>query len=69
MIFKPCTGECNEDGSHCEGCGRSHEDIAEMRELVGGLVAYAEKKGYENVEDFADGVAGSIKFAMGGGHG
>lgn len=69
MIFKPCTGECTEDGSHCEGCGRSHEDIAEMRELVGGLVAYAEKKGYENVEDFADGVAGSIKFAMGGGHG
>jgi hypothetical protein len=69
VIFKPCTGECTEDGSHCEGCGRSHEDIAEMRELVGGLVAYAEKKGYENVEDFADGVAGSIKFAMGGGHG
>jgi len=69
VIFNPCTGECTEDGSHCEGCGRSHEDIAEMRELVGGLVAYAEKKGYENVEDFADGVAGSIKFAMGGGHG
>lgn len=69
MIFNPCTGECTEDGSHCEGCGRSHEDIAEMRELVGGLVAYAEKKGYENVEDFAAGVAGSIKFAMGGGHG
>lgn len=68
MIFKPCTGECTEDGTHCGGCGRSHEDIAEMRALVGGLVAYAEKKGYENVEDFADGVAGSIKFTMGGGH-
>lgn len=65
MIFKPCNGQCTEEGTHCEGCGRSHEEIAEMKELVGGLVAFAEKMEYENIEDFANGVAGSIGYAMG----
>lgn len=65
MIFNPCNGNCTEEGTHCEGCGRSQQEVAEMRELVGALVAYAEKKQYENIEDFADGVAGSIKFKMG----
>ncbi len=69
MIFKPCNGNCTEEGTHCEGCGRTQEEVAELRELVGALVAYAERKGYENVEDFADGVAGSIKYRMLGEHG
>ena len=68
MIFNPCNGECTEDRAHCKGCGRSHEDIAEMRRLVGALVAYAEQKEYENIEDFANGVAGSIRYAMSGEH-
>jgi len=68
VIFNPCNGECTEDGAHCKGCGRSHEDIAEMRRLVGALVAYAEQKEYENIEDFANGVAGSIRYAMSGEH-
>ena len=65
VIFKPCSGDCTEEGTHCEGCGRSHEEVAELRELVAGLVAYAEKMEYENIEDFANGVAGGIKFEMG----
>ncbi len=65
MIFKPCTGDCTEEGTHCEGCGRSHEEIAEMNELVGGLVAFAERMEYENIQDFANGVAGSIAYHMG----
>jgi len=68
MKFSPCTGNCTEEGTHCEGCGRSHEDIAEMRALVGPLVAYAKKMEYENFEDFADGVAGSIKYKLGAEH-
>ena len=68
MIFKPCNGKCTEEGSHCEGCGRSQEEVAEMRQLVGALVAYAQKKEYENVEDFADGVAAGIKYALLGEH-
>ena len=65
MIFKPCNGDCTEDGTHCAGCGRSHEEIAEMQKLVAELVAFAEKMDYENVGDFAEGVAGSIKFKAG----
>jgi len=65
MKFSPCSGKCSDQGTHCEGCGRSHEDIAEMREKVGELVAYAQKMEYENVEEFADAVAGSIKYKMG----
>ncbi len=63
--FRPCNGECTEDGTHCEGCGRSFEEIDEMRKLVGGLVAFARRMDYENIEDFANGVAGSIRFNMG----
>ncbi|MSP28154.1 MAG: DUF1289 domain-containing protein [Methylococcales bacterium] len=54
MKFKPCiTGKCTDQGTHCEGCGRSHEDIAETKKLVKALVDFAQRKGYENNEDFA----------------
>lgn len=68
MDFKPCTGECTEEGTHCQGCGRTHEEIAQMRQLVGELIAFAQKMEYDNVEEFADGVAGSIKYLMGQEH-
>ena len=68
MIFKPCTGDCTEECAHCEGCGRSHEEIAEMKKRVGSLVEFAKAMDYENFEDFANGVAGSIKYQMGEGH-
>jgi hypothetical protein len=68
MKFNPCTGECTDEGSHCEGCGRSHEEIAALKDEVKGLVAFAEKMNYENIEDFADAVAGTIKYQMGEGH-
>jgi hypothetical protein len=65
MKFSPCTGKCTEEGTHCEGCGRSHEEIAEMREPVGLLVELAHKMQYENIEDYAQAVADSIKYKMG----
>ena len=68
MKFNPCNGNCTEEGSHCEGCGRTHEEIAEMGELVGGLVNFAREMEYDNIEDFANGVAGTIRFKMGVGH-
>jgi len=60
MKFSPCIGECTETGTHCEGCGRSHAEIAETRKMVKGLVALAKKMNYENHEDFANGIAKSI---------
>ncbi len=68
MKFSPCIGECTEEGTNCEGCGRSHEEIAEMKTHIDSLVAFAEKMKYENIEQFADSVAGGIKFKMGMGH-
>jgi len=68
MKFSPCTGKCTEEGTHCEGCGRPHEEIAEMKAQVAGLIAFAKKMEYENIEEFADGVASTIKYKMGAGH-
>ena len=55
MQFSPCQGKdnCTEGATHCEGCGRSHEEIARTRELIGALAAYALEMGYENYQEFA----------------
>lgn len=54
MKFSPCiSGKCTYEGTHCEGCGRSHQEIAETKKLIMQVVEYAQAKGYENVEDFA----------------
>ena len=54
MKFNPCIpGKCTEEGTHCEGCGRTHEEIAETKKLVKGLVSFSQKMGYENIEDFS----------------
>jgi len=60
--FNPCKGSafCTETGTHCEGCGRSHEEIAETRSLVNSLVEFVQKQDYENPEDFAQFISGSI---------
>ena len=68
MKFNPCTGKCTEEGSHCEGCGCSHEEIAEMRKPVAMLVELAHKMQYENIDDFANAVADRIKYEMELGH-
>jgi hypothetical protein len=54
MQFSPCRGKdyCTEEGSHCEGCGRSHEEIAGTRRLIGAVAEYVQQMGYENFEEF-----------------
>ncbi|MEN8220760.1 MAG: DUF1289 domain-containing protein [Pseudomonadota bacterium] len=64
MKFNPCIGECTEEGTHCKGCGRSHEEIAETRKMVKGLVALAQKMKYENTEDFANSIAKSVLYKL-----
>jgi len=39
-----------------------------MNKSVDELVAFAEKMKYENLEEFANAVAGSIKYKLGLGH-
>lgn len=61
MKFNPCvSGQCTDQGTHCQGCGRSHEEIAETKRLIGSLVAFAQAQHYENYEDFAQFVAKSV---------
>jgi predicted Fe-S protein YdhL (DUF1289 family) len=61
MKFNPCIpGQCTDQGAHCEGCGRTHEEIAETKKMVMALVNFAQMKDYENYEDFADFIGRSI---------
>ena len=60
MKFNPCTDNCTKDGTHCQGCGRSHEEIAETKKLVGALVEFAQRQQYDNVEDFANAISKSL---------
>lgn len=68
MKFNPCNGECTDEGIYCDGCGRTHQEIDAMRRPVEELVALVKKMNYENLDDFANAVAGSIKYKMGEGH-
>lgn len=68
MKFKACNGECTDEGLYCEGCGRSHQEIDAMRQPVEKLAALFEKMNYENLDDYADAVAASIKYKLGAGH-
>ena len=68
MDFKPCNGECTDEGLYCERCGRTHQEIDAMRQPVEELAALYEKMNYENLDDFANAVAGSIKYKLGAGH-
>lgn len=61
MKFNPCiSGQCTTEGTHCEGCGRSHEEIAETKQLIMALVGFAQRQGYENIEDFSDFVGRTV---------
>ena len=60
MKFSPCIDKCTRDGTRCEGCGRTHEEIAETKTMVMGLVNFAQSKGYENIEEFTSSIAQSV---------
>lgn len=61
MTFNPCIpGQCTEDGTHCQGCGRSHIEIADTKKLVNGLVNFAQQQDYDNIEAFVDFVGSKV---------
>jgi hypothetical protein len=64
MKFSPCVGRCTDEGTHCEGCGRTHEEVAETKKLVMDMVSYAQKMNYENPADFAGFVANNMLFKL-----
>lgn len=60
MKFSPCIDKCTYEGTHCEGCGRAHVEIAETKKMVMGLVNFAQMQGYENIEEFSSYIGQSI---------
>ncbi len=61
MKFNPCiSGKCTYEGTHCEGCGRTHEEIAETKKLIMSAVTFAQAQGYENYQEFADFIGKNI---------
>ncbi len=64
MKFNPCIGKCTDEGTHCEGCDRTHEEVAELRGKIKDLVAYAQGKGYENSEEYADFIAKNVVYKL-----
>jgi hypothetical protein len=61
MKFVPCqTGKCTYEGTHCEGCGRSHAVIAETKSLITNIVNFAQEQEYENIEEFSSFVGKTV---------
>lgn len=52
MKFIPCNDQCTYEGTHCEGCGRSHQEIAETKALVKLVVNFIQQQNYENPGEF-----------------
>lgn len=52
MKFTPCLDKCTKDGTHCQGCGRSHEEIAGTKKLVASFVEFIRAQDYENSDEF-----------------
>ncbi|MDO9423067.1 MAG: DUF1289 domain-containing protein [Methylobacter sp.] len=59
MKFNPCIDKCTYEGTHCEGCGRTHVEIAGTKKIVMALVDFAQEQAYENIDDFVNAVGQS----------
>ncbi|MDD5411826.1 MAG: DUF1289 domain-containing protein [Methylobacter sp.] len=60
MKFNPCIDKCTYEGTHCEGCGRTHAEIAVTKKMVMDFVNFAQMQGYENIEEFSISIGKSI---------
>ena len=60
MKFNPCIDQCTYEGSHCQGCGRSFEEIADTKKLVMSIVSFIQSQGYENGEEFVNAISKSV---------
>lgn len=60
MKFTPCIDQCTYEGTHCEGCGRSHQEIADTKKLVMSIVDFIQTQNYENSAEFLDKISKSV---------
>jgi len=60
MKFNPCVDQCTSEGTHCRGCGRSHQEIADTKKLVTSVVGFIQQQQYENPQEFVGAISKSI---------
>jgi len=60
MKFNPCIDKCTSEGTHCQGCGRSFEEIAGTKKLVISIVDFIQDQDYENSEEFVSAISKSV---------
>ncbi|MEI6267643.1 MAG: DUF1289 domain-containing protein [Methylococcaceae bacterium] len=60
MKFNPCIDKCTSEGTHCQGCGRSFEEIADIKKLVISIVNFIQSQDYENSEEFVSTLSKSV---------
>ncbi len=60
MKFTPCIDQCTSEGTHCQGCGRSHQEIADTKKLVLSIVDFIKTQEYENSEEFLNKINKSV---------
>jgi hypothetical protein len=60
MKFNPCIDQCTFEGTHCQGCGRSHQEIANIKKLVMSIVSFSQSQAYENPEEFVAALSKSV---------
>ena len=61
--FAPCKGKtaCRDDGTTCLTCGRSLNEIEEIRRMIDALAELAIGQEYENVGEFTAYVASKVE--------
>jgi len=57
MKFSPCTNNCTKDGTHCQGCGRSHQEIQSMSAIGVQLLNHLLEYDYDDPEVFLETVS------------
>jgi predicted Fe-S protein YdhL (DUF1289 family) len=60
MSFVPCQSKCTYEGTHCEGCGRSHEEIKATKQLVQTVVEFVKQHEYDNADQFTQYLAAKV---------
>jgi hypothetical protein len=60
MKFTPCQDQCTYEGTHCEGCGRSHQEISDNKRLVMSVVGFIKTHNYENADLFMEVMSKSV---------
>lgn len=54
MKFSPCADNCTKDGTHCTGCGRSHQEIQSMSAIGVQLLNHLIEYDYDDPEVFLE---------------